>query len=164
MALDRVMCSYPEMQALKQKFDDEADDLNQTATSMQTFQNDTVSTAITSFKTKISEFRSQIDQTEQDIKTETARVCGDGTNGEGWIGNQSVNFVDSVEHDLTNCFNTLRQDMDEINNQFTELESKIESVIQSLKSNVEKVSVFCTENADFSESFREAMLNIDHAK
>ena len=162
---DKFMCVYSEMQALKSKFDSESEDLNQTATAMQTFQDNTVSTAISDFKTKISEFQDQINQTENDLKAETDRVCGSGyEGGEGWLGEQSANFVNSVYDSgsgLTGCFNTLRQDMEEINSAFTTLETKIAEVVTALKNNVELVSGFCTNNSDFTESMERAAQNID---
>ncbi|MCM1223573.1 MAG: hypothetical protein NC548_54910 [Lachnospiraceae bacterium] len=159
---DKFMCVYSEMQALKDRFDTEASDLNETATAMQTFQDNTVSTAINEFKTKISAFQEQITQTETDLKTETERVCGDGyAGGEGWLGEQSRNFVGSVNNDLAGCFNTLRQDMDEINTAFETLETKIAEVVTALKKNVESVSGFCTENSDFTSSMEKAAMMID---
>ena len=157
---DKFMCVYSEMQALQSKFNSESEDLNQTATAMQTFQDNTVSTAISDFKTKITEFQAQINQTESDLKKETDRVCGTGYEG----GEQSKNFVNSVYDSstgLTGCFNTLRQDMDEINTAFTTLETKIAEVVNALKSNVELVSGFCTNNSDFTLSMEEAARNID---
>lgn len=162
---DKFMCVYSEMQVLKSKFDNEAADLNQTAMDMQTFQDNTVSVAIADFKSKIEAFQQQITQTETDLKTETDRVCGDGySGGEGWLGEKSARFVLSVYDSgdgLTGCFNTLRQDMDEINNAFTTLETKISEVISTLKNNVNLVSSFCTENADFTESMEQASQMID---
>ena len=162
---DKFMCVYSEMQALKSKFDAEASDPSQTATEMQTFQDDTVSTAIADFKAKIAAFQQQITQTEADLKTETDRVCGDGyDSGEGWLGKQSAKFVMSVYDSgdgLTGCFNTLRQDMEEISTAFTTLETKIAAVVAALKTNVETVSSFCTSNADFTESMKRAAIDID---
>ena len=165
MTSDKVMCVYSEMQALQSKFNSESADLNQTATAMQTFQDNTVSTAISDFKAKITEFQNQINQTESDLKKETDRVCGTGyEGGEGWLGEKSKNFVDSVYDSstgLTGCFNTLRQDMEEINTAFTTLETRIAEVVTALKSNVELVSGFCTNNSDFTSSVEESMRNLD---
>lgn len=162
---DKFMCVYSEMQALKGKFDTEASDLSQTATEMQAFQDNTVSTAIADFKAKIAAFEQQITQTETDLKTETDRVCGNGyEGGEGWIGEQSARFVMSVYDSgegLTGCFNTLRQDMEEISTAFTTLETKIAAVVAALKTNVETVSGFCTSNADFTASMERAAIDID---
>lgn len=162
---DKFMCVYSEMQALKNKFDSEAADLNQTATDMQAFQDNTVSTAIADFKSKINAFEQQITQTETDLKAETDRVCGDGySTGEGWLGEQSVRFVTSVYDSgegLTGCFNTLRQDMEEINTAFATLETKIAEVVAALKNNVELVSGFCNNNSDFTTSMENAAQTID---
>ena len=162
---DKFMCVYSEMQALKSKFDTEASDLNQTATDMQAFQDNTVSTAIADFKSKIEAFEQQITQTETDLKAETDRVCGDGyANGEGWLGEQSARFVTSVYDSgegLTGCFNTLRQDMEEINSAFATLETKIAEVVAALKNNVELVSGFCSNNSDFTTSMENAAQTID---
>lgn len=159
------MCVYSEMQALKNKFDSEAADLNQTATDMQAFQDNTVSTAISDFKSKINAFEQQITQTETDLKAETDRVCGDGySTGEGWLGEQSARFVTSVYDSgegLTGCFNTLRQDMEEINTAFATLETKIAEVVAALKNNVELVSGFCSNNSDFTTSMENAAQTID---
>ena len=159
---EKFMCVYSEMQALKDKFDTESSDLSQTATDMQAFQTDTVATAIASFKAKIATFEEQITQTEKDLKEETIRVCGTGyEGGEGWLGEQSANFVNSVNVDLADCFSTLRQNMEEINTSFTTLEQKIEEVVTALKTNVETVAGFCTNNADFTKSMEEASIHID---
>ncbi len=162
---DKFMCVYSEMQALKSKFDTEAADLNQTATDMQAFQDNTVSTAIADFKSKISAFEQQITQTETDLKAETDRVCGDDySSGEGWLGEQSARFVTSVYDSgegLTGCFNTLRQDMEEINSAFATLETKIADVVAALKNNVELVSGFCSNNSDFTTSMENAAQTID---
>lgn len=162
---DKFMCVYSEMQALKSKFDTESSDLNQTANDMQAFQDNTVSTAIADFKSKITEFQNQINQTETDLKSETDRVCGSGyEGGSGWLGEQSANFVNSVYDTgsgLAGCFNTLRQDMEEINTAFATLESKIADVVAALKTNVETVSGFCTNNSDFTSSMERAAQSID---
>ncbi len=165
MMADKFMCVYSEMQALKSKFDTESNDLNDTATAMQAFQDNTVSTAIADFKSKISEFQEQINQTETDLKSETDRVCGSGyEGGAGWLGEQSANFVNSVYDTgdgLAGCFNTLRNDMDEINNAFAKLETKIAEVVTALKNNVGLVSGFCTNNSDFTSSMERAAQSID---
>ncbi|MDE6672856.1 MAG: hypothetical protein K2K16_11795 [Ruminococcus sp.] len=162
---DKFMCVYSEMEALKGKFDTEAGDLNDTATAMKTFQDTTVSTAIQEFKEKITNFQEQINSTETDLKAETQRVCGEtGYDGEGWAGEKSANFVNSVFDEATGlagCFKTLREDMEEINQTFSNLETKIAEVITELENNVRKVSDFCTENSDFTKSMEEASIRID---
>ncbi len=92
-------------------------------------------------------------------------MCGNGyEGGEGWIGEQSARFVMSVYDSgegLAGCFNTLRQDMEEISTAFTTLETKIAAVVAALKTNVETVSGFCTSNADFTSSMERAIIDID---
>lgn len=163
---EKFMCVYSEMEALKSKFDAEAADLNQTATDMQAFQDNTVSTAISDFRAKMSAFAEQITQTENDLKSETTRVCGDGyEGGTGWLGDQSRRFVEKVENTgndgLAGCFNIVRQDIEEINDEFTKLEAKISEVIAELKRNVEKVSDFCINDSEFTSSIEQAAQGVD---
>lgn len=161
---EKFMCVYSEMQALMNKFQSEAEDLNGCATQMQAFHNNTVKSSILEFKNKIKEFQDTIDSTETALKNETTRVCGNGHDGEGWIGDKSENFVNQVNDEsngLAGCFKTLRNDLEDISTQFTNLENKIGEVIASLKTNVETVSGFCTENAEFTQSMEEAANRID---
>ncbi len=159
------MCVYAEMEALQTKFNTEAGDLNATATQMRQFQNDVVASAIKSFKEKMEQFSGQISQTKNDLETETTRVCGpDGHSGEGWHGVKSQNFVNSVfdtNGGLAGNFNTLLQDIQEINLAFTELETKIGQVIEEMGKNVDTVSGFCTNNADFTNSMEQAAAMLD---
>lgn len=62
---------------------------------------------------------------------------------------------------LTGCFNTLRQDMEEISTAFTTLETKIAAVVAALKTNVETVSGFCSNDADFVKCMDDAARRID---
>ncbi len=158
------MCVYSEMQALQNKFNTEAEDLNACATQMQEFHNNTVKSSIAEFKSKIKEFQELINSTETDLKNETTRVCGNGHDGEGWIGDKSEAFVEQVFDEgngLAGCFKTLRNDLEDISNQFTDLENKIGDVITSLKTNVQTVSGFCSENAEFTSSMELAAQQID---
>jgi len=166
MASDKFVCIHSEMVKLQTTFSTEAGDLSQCATDMEQFQNEIVSDAISKFKDKIDIFRQQVTKTESDIQKETKRVCGeDGyEGGEGWQGDKAAGFVNSVfdtGEGLAGCFNSLRDDMDEINSSFDALEKKIAAVINSLKTNVETVSGFCTDNSDFTSSMNQAVSDID---